>query len=84
MAKNTTNIDDLLKANTRRTPGSTCTIGVALAAMDPATRAKIEVAIDDRARFANTGLAAVLRELGHDVGTSSMERHRAKGCKCRT
>lgn len=77
-------IDGLLAANTRRVPGGSCTVGTALATMDPPTRAKIEAALDDRVKFSNVGLKAVLNQLGHEVGTSSVERHRARGCKCRS
>ena len=84
MPKNTTNIDDLLAANERRATGGICSIGVALAAVDAPTRAKLQAALDDRARFAHNGLANVFGALGVEVGEHAVQRHRNGRCKCPT
>lgn len=83
MAKTTTpDLDALLAANTRRTPGGVCSIGTALSRMDLATRAKIQAALDDVEQFSSPGLALVFRSLGYDIARSSVGRHRARECKC--
>lgn len=84
MAKHPTNIDDLLAANERRATGGICSIGVALAAVDAPTRAKLQAALDDRARFAHNGLATVFVTLGYEIGENAVQRHRLARCKCPT
>ncbi len=83
MPKNETlDVDALLAMNVRKAAGGICSVGAALGKMDPATRAKIEAAFVDTERFASTGLSAVLRSMGHDVGRSAADRHRRRECKC--
>jgi hypothetical protein len=49
-------------------------------------REQLETALNapltDSKRITNAALARVLREEGHDISDSSMDRHRRKDCSC--
>jgi len=67
---------------------SLCKVGVllstdALNAKDKEHLASIlEVPMGDPRRIPNSILAKVLREEGHDISNSSMDRHRRGDCSC--
>jgi len=42
----------------------------------------LEVPEDDPRRVSNSTLGKVLREEGHDISNSSVDRHRRKECSC--
>ncbi len=76
----TVDIAALLAANVRKRPGTKCAVCQALGTFDQATRDAIEAAMGDTERFAANGLVGVLARLGHDVGRSTVERHRKREC----
>jgi hypothetical protein len=65
-----------------------CKIGNLLQGENLSTKDKenLEVALNtpitDSKRITNAALARLLREEGHDVSDSSMDRHRRKDCSC--
>lgn len=77
-----TDIDALLDAAVRTTPGTKCSVSTALARLDDDIRAKMIAALADTDRFAGIGLSNAFRQLGHEVGRSAVDRHRRRECKC--
>ena len=78
----TPSVDDLLAANTRLTPGGVCTVRQALADLDVKTADKMRAALADKRSYSASGLVAVFRQLGQDVGRGAVERHRRGACRC--
>ncbi|MEU0857404.1 hypothetical protein ABZ352_18470 [Streptomyces griseofuscus] len=66
--------------------GPQCTVGVILAALDPATAAKVREVLDTPAVSA-TQIADALTASGHPVQAPAVARHRRRGgsngCRCR-
>lgn len=75
-------IDALLAENERRPAGGTCSVRLALDAMDATTRPKFQAALDDLARFSHGGLANAFVGVGFDIGENAVQRHRKGRCKC--
>jgi hypothetical protein len=73
-------IDAVLAANTRRKPGGVCIVCRIVATMPADVQAKLEAAFDDRERYSAPSLTNVFTQLGHQVGRSSVERHRNREC----
>lgn len=77
-------LDALSEGNIRR-PGPKCSVGLALAAMDPERSEKIRHLIDDTTRSA-AQIAEVMVLMGFDMThyrvTHHRKRKRQAGCRC--
>ncbi len=61
--------------------GGTCHVALLLGALDDEDRAAFLTALEDRV-LSPKRLAELLRGHGHDVGYSSIDRHRNGLCRC--
>jgi hypothetical protein len=81
-------LSDKLSKATELAKTSLCKIGVLLTtdALSPKDREQLavilEVPMHDPKRVPNSILAKVLREEGHDISNSSVDRHRRGDCSC--
>lgn len=65
----------------KRLNGTRCSITVALDQLDDATRTEAETALADPT-VQHVQLEAAFKAIGHDLGASSIGRHRNRQCKC--
>jgi hypothetical protein len=79
--------DKLLKA-TQMAKVSLCKVGILLStdALNPKDREQLAtilaVPMENPKRVPNSILAKVLREEGHDISNSAVDRHRRGDCSC--
>lgn len=73
-------IDAILAANTRKRPGTQCVACTAIASMPADWQAKVAEAFADKAGRSVANLVDILKALGHDIGKTSVERHRNREC----
>lgn len=81
-------LSDRLAKATEASKVSVCKIGVLLTTDILTTKdrdqlaAILEVPMNDPKRVTNSMLGKVLREEGHDISNSSVDRHRRGDCSC--
>ena len=61
--------------------GPSCSVGVALANMNPTDCADAGAGLADRS-IPHRQLAAAFKALGHNVGDGAVSRHRYQQCQC--
>ena len=64
-----------------RQPGPKCATGLALKALTPAKRSKLQEALDEP-RITGMAIARWLKQNGHQVSDVSVRRHRRGDCSC--
>lgn len=74
---------DSLAASTEHRPGGRCTLGRVLTVLDSDDADALAVALSDP-EVSATRIARALRASGHNVGDTSVARHRRGSCKCGT
>ena len=73
-------IDAILAGNMRKRPGTQCDTCTAIATMPANWQAKIAQVFADKTNHSIANIVDIFRALGHDIGKTSIERHRNRGC----
>ena len=71
---------DEVRAN-GRSAGTSCTIAIALATLDPELRAEVAAVISSPA-YTSSAIVRALKARGVEVAEQAMSRHRREGCRC--
>lgn len=61
--------------------GAQCSVTTLLEGLDTDTRAEVEAALDDPT-IGHMRIVTALKAIGHEIGVSSIGRHRNGQCKC--